>query len=205
MKMGKFQIGLGAVIGLGTLLFLSSGRADDATVAGEPMGTMQNRSSSQSEKSPEIVELLSVLRDARAVVHEPEQVVRAMNRLRELRAAEATDDLVALLDFKRPHSEQAGDGIVEIRPRTEFSNFPAMGALVEIGEPAIASLTRAVEDTKTSILVKENAVSVLQQIFRFNPKGGAEYLDSLARRVGSGATADRLAAAATKLRDSSEH
>ena len=83
---------------------------------------------------------------------------------------------------------------------TDFSWYPAMGALAEIGAPSVEAVSRVIVEDDGRTQATPNALRVLYQVFRYRPAEGADYLDGLAQRLRSPTTAKQVAATAADLR-----
>ncbi len=132
-----------------------------------------NWQTTQSEsRDKEIAQFIAIIRDSQLRIEDPNKVVEAINKLGEMKAVSAVDDLVQLLSF-RPISE--GEFLTGIRTEAE-KRFPAMGALFSIGKPALPSLIKIVENFDEQDLMSKNAAFTIVAIFREKPSDGVDYL-----------------------------
>jgi hypothetical protein len=127
--------------------------------------------------------------------------VEAIRRLGEIRSVAAIDDLVSLLTFKRTFRWESKDNsdIVEIQPITPANRYPAVGALMEIGSAALPALVKALETHETDSLETQNAVLVVQHVFRDQPQEAAMYLRAAATKSQTPLAGERLINAANRV------
>jgi hypothetical protein len=130
---------------------------------GEAAGGFQSGPSDEEE----IQRLLAVVREQGLAEREPETLAKAIERLGELKAKQAIDDLILLLAFKKPI--QIDPKSPPIRPIPPWVRYPASGALIKIGRPAVPALVRAIERTSTDAVESENALKSIMLIFRDEP------------------------------------
>ena len=142
---------------------------------------MTGEAESESREA-EIERLRQVIRDKEIQEQDPEQVVRAMRRLGELRAVDAIDDLIALLAFKYPKESRIG-GIGLNRG----DGYMAKSALFQIGEPALPALVRAIADNDIGSVEFKNARHAVMLIFRDDLPAGSNYLREEATQFSSSA------------------
>jgi hypothetical protein len=142
--------------------------------------------------SPDLVQFLtSVIPDegnARCVTW-------AIHKLGKERCDPAIVPLVRLLDFRRPQPE--GERIFQ---GLFYEEFPAEDALTLIGKKALPEVLRAIEASTSSDTLRENAVFVWMEIYRYtdeHPKGVA-LLKQEEMKAKDDATKERLKWAVSK-------
>jgi hypothetical protein len=159
------------------------------------------QSSDQEMRQQRVQILLSVLRDVGVRENSPQEVVKAIYELRDLRSAEAIDGLVSLLCFKQTFDwEVESHWIIDRRrPVPPDDRYPAIGALIRIGKPALASLTNVVESQEGETLAYKNAIYAITSIFLDDLSAASDYLKRAAANSSSMQSETRLLKAATKL------
>ena len=152
----------------------------------------------QTSREEKVSAMMAIVRSPEK--HSQDEVAEAIDNLGQLRAAEAVNDLVRLLSFRRTFWWEASksDAIQEIRPVTRSGRYPAVGALFSIGEPALPSLTRVIEKEPGNSLRAANALEAIGLIFREKPNDAVRHLREAASKA-KGTSASRLSAAAAKL------
>jgi len=162
----------------------------------------QHPDDAANRRNEEVGKLIAVLRDADVRKDHPEKVVSAIQRLGEMRAVEAVDDLIELLTFARRFDWESKDDkiIIEIQPITEGNRYPATSALFQIGRPALPALVKVVESNSLDSVRGQNAVSAIRNIFRDDLSGGVKYLEHAAEESANVDSGQRLTQAATQLR-----
>jgi hypothetical protein len=145
--------------------------------------------------------LLLKLRDEKLRQVAPKEVIAAIKRLGELRAQDAIGDLISLLAFRQIFPWESGeiDSIQEIHPITTSGRYPATGALMQIGKPALQALTDALAQKQTGTLESENALFVVEYIFLDDPQEGVSYLTEAATKFSDAQSRGRLLNAARRL------
>src|SRR5262249_19097521 len=122
-------------------------------------------------------------------------------RLGQMRAFEAIDDLTALLAFspRFPGEVLDPDGA----PLNEFQmeRYPAVGALFEIGRPALPALVRTIEANRVDSLEGQNALRSIQNIFREDLNEGARFLEHAAEASSNEYSKQDLRQAAARLKE----
>jgi hypothetical protein len=154
--------------------------------------TQTDQQSVDVHHQAEIKDLLAVLREKQIREREPEPLKNAIVRLRELKAAEASDDLAALLDFKWPKELVHGGS-------HEGDGYWAKSALVQIGKPALPALVKTLEATDTATIKFKNATETVMNIFRDNRVEGPLFLRQAAKKSQTPLGAQRLNTAAAYL------
>jgi hypothetical protein len=154
-----------------------------------------------SNPKEEVAKLLAVLRDPDLRRSHPEQVVAAIDRLGEMHASEAVEDLVKLLTFAQKFDWESPDqkAIVEIQLIHTGNRYPATSALFQIGQPALLALLKVIESDSASSLRRQNALFTIRNIFRDNPSEGVKYLNHAAQTSVDRPSAERLTEAAVEL------
>src|SRR5437867_9109587 len=149
-------------------------------------------------QSSEIEELLKTVRNKTLMQTDPERLVKAIERLGQLRALTAIDDLSQLLTFKRTFKgEEIGiaPGRTIINASHLYSpdeRYPAIGALHAIGEPALPALVRVIETNETGSRDSENAAYTVGSIFRDEPAREVNYLSEAAATASTPEGKNRL-------------
>jgi hypothetical protein len=164
--------------------------------------TPQSPDNAANRRSEEVGKLIAVLRDAEVRKDHPEKVVSAIQRLGEMRATEAIDDLIQLLTFARKFDWESPDDkmIVEIQLIHTGNRFPATSALFQIGRPALPALVKVIELDSLGSLKGQNAMFAIQGIFSDDLSGGVKYLEEAAQASSNADSAQRLIQAATQLK-----
>jgi hypothetical protein len=157
--------------------------------------------SNQEMRQQRIRILLSVLRDVGIRENSPQEVVKAIYELRDLRSAEAIDGLVPLLCFKQTFDwEVESHWIIDRRhPVPPDDRYPAIGALIRIGKPALASLINVIESQEEESLACKNAIYAITSIFLDDLSAASDYLKRAAANSSSMQSETRLLNAAAKL------
>ena len=171
-----------------------------------PMFGRQTQTSDNpaSQRAEEIARLVDILRDPDLKNTHPQEVVHAIQRLGQMRAVEAIDDLVQLLAFARRfpwERDQKSDAVVEIQPITPGNRYPATSALYQIGRPALPALTRVIELDGLDSTRGQNALFAVQNIFIQDLTEGAKYLRQAAEISATAESARHLRQAAAQLNE----
>ena len=157
-------------------------------------------------QSSEIEELLKTVRNKTLMQTDPEHLVKAIERLGQLRALTAIDDLTELLTFRRTFK---GEEIAVAPGRTIINashlyspdeRYPAILALRALGEPALPALVRVIETNETGSRASENAAYTVGSIFRDEPAREVKYLSEAAAKASTPEGRDRLLKAAEAAR-----
>jgi hypothetical protein len=169
----------------------------------EIQGVIADTGVQSSDQGKKVQELLSVLRDENLRERSQQEVVKAINKLGELRSREAIDDLVSLLSFKQTfmlEEEAKSKGIIErIHVITPDTRYPAIGALICIGKPALSSLINVVQSQEEGTLESENAIYSITEIFRADFLEGVDYMRQAASQASSIQSQQRLQKLVAKL------
>ena len=141
-------------------------------------------------QSSEIEELLKTVRNKTLMQTDPERLVKAIERLGQLRALTAIDDLSQLLTFKRTFKGEEIGIFVHLYSPEE--RYPAIRALRAIGEPALPALVRVIETNETGSRASENAAYTVGSIFRDEPAREVNYLSEAAATASTPEGKNRL-------------
>lgn len=183
-----------------------------------PCAQAEARISGQTgDENEEVKRLIMVLRDEGLREHEPQQVIKAIERLGALKAATAIDDLAQLLTFRQPFE---GESVRKTNIQMwQFPYYPAIKALSQIGKPALPALIKIIEEnesgsfgrgldparlfdkSQSSSIASDNAISVILAIFREKPVKAVEYLKKTAANASTPLTRQRLTEAAEKTEE----
>jgi hypothetical protein len=150
----------------------------------------------ESVRTTEIDKLRAVIGDKQLRRHDPKRVIAAINRLGELKADSAIADLISILTFRQEFSEEQQE--IDIIGLGQI--YPAVGALWQIGKPALPAVTAVIATTDTKSIESRNATYTVMLIFRDYPKEGVSYLEDQASKAQKPAAASRLRAAAERIR-----
>jgi hypothetical protein len=159
-----------------------------------------SRVTPQESREDEIVRLISDLRDTRVRQDDPERLIKAIERLGDLKATAAIDDLIQLIGFRRTFSWERNDGfVVERQPITPGNRYPAVSALFQIGKPALPALVQVIEGSESNSIESTNATYAVQSIFRENLPEGVKYLRHAAKQSFTVLMGQRLSTAARRI------
>jgi hypothetical protein len=138
-------------------------------------------------------QLLLTLDDEQIGKTDPKRVIKAIQRLGQMQAVTAIDDLIRLLGFQRTYSEREGDPILsQVRPTSILVRYPATEALAQIGQPALPALVRVIESADRRTMDSENALYTARLILRpWAGRAGEFFRDAAAKAV-SVEAAERL-------------
>ena len=154
----------------------------------------------QDNHEAEISTLISDLRDSRLRQDDPERVIKTIERLGDLKATAAVDDLIQLIGFKRTFKWERTDGFThELQPITPGNRYPAVSALFQIGKPALPALVKVIEISESDSVEGQNATYAVESIFRDDLPGGVKYLKDAATQSYTTMMAQRLSTAARRL------
>ena len=153
----------------------------------------QQSSMSRQEK---VEKFLSVIRDRELQQKDPNSFRAAIQELGKLRAAEAVDDLVKLLTYRREWQRErpAGDYITEGSSWTNYTGaaFPATTALENIGDAAVPALMRVIEGRDEASLESKNARYTVRAIFTRRNRNADAFFRAEATHAVSPEAARRL-------------
>lgn len=119
---------------------------------------------------------LVLLRDESLRQSDPEKLVAVISVTERRKIVEAVPELVNLLTFKRefewekrerenppaPGEPLIVGGFQQITPRVRY---PAIGALAQIGKPALPALLEVIKNQDSESLESQNALEALQAVF----------------------------------------
>ncbi len=142
-------------------------------------------------------EMLSYLRSERAFLDQS-CVRRAIIELGQAKYELAADVLASYLDFV-DETETAVDPNTRLRRLLPQKKYPAMGALCEIGRPALPAILGIIKNGDSSELVRENALGALINIYGPDLQVAVESLAQAGRSSSNKNDADRFHDAAWSL------
>ena len=147
--------------------------------------------------------LLAVLRDGKLRENEPKLVLEAIQRVGEMKAAQAISALIPLLTFRRTieAENQAGEAVVEIHLVPPGERYPAINALSQIGQASLPALVKVIQTQDSKSLESENASYTVMTIFRDDPARAVKYLRKAAAKSSEPMASQRLSHAADKAAD----
>ena len=149
--------------------------------------------------------LTAIVRDARLQETDPDRVVQAIQRLGEMKAVEAVDDLAGLLTFRKwfPWEKDPNQPkVVEGLGPTDRERYPAALALLQIGPPALPALIKVIEAHEPGSLETRNTLEVIIPLTRYDRPAYVQKLKDAAAGAPSPEAAERLRKAAEKLNQS---
>jgi hypothetical protein len=154
-----------------------------------------------TKKNEDTEKLLAVIRDKNLVETDRAKVIQAIDKLGELKATEAIEDLVGLLTLDRgakyfDKENPPSGGII-----SASSIYPAVQALYRIGEPAVPALIKVIENEKSDALASKNAHWVILTIYREEPGDAVKLLKEAADKSLTIEGKERLFEAAKKFED----
>ena len=166
---GVVFLGVCAALGLTSLAGDAADRADpiklllseDTKVRAEG----QRRILMQTKTT--VSQLAAIIDDPENHVHNSGAVQDAMRTLGALHATEGIDILIAYIGFplvhhpKAPEYPQSVDGGTFGKPIEQL--FPAVGALIEIGDPCVPRVIKKLGETK-SVLEERACIAVLRRL-----------------------------------------
>jgi hypothetical protein len=126
--------------------------------------------------------LIGILRDGKLRQSERKKVVGAIIKLGDMRSVAAIDDLVKLLNFKRTFPQDKDVDVTESHPISLTGRYPAGGALLQIGKPALAALVKVIESHKCSDVESQVASETIIGILRDNYAEAAKFLREIAAK-----------------------
>lgn len=149
-----------------------------------------------------VSELLTLLRDEQLRTSEPKRVIEAIDRLGEMKAIEAIDDLIELLTFEKIFEWEKNiprDFHVDLIGIDLLDRYPATVALFRIGKPALPALLKVIERSEVGTLENNLAIRTVMMTFGDDPKNGVTFFREAAERTLSPDKARRLLEAAARL------
>lgn len=187
-------LGFLLTLGSGAQAFALRSMIPDQTDTSARAAELQSRT---PDEEAELGRLLAIIRDNKLRESSPETVVRAIDRLGELKPVSAIDDLVGLLGFKDP-SRESKHPYLRLRISPFRQPYPAVSALLEIGKPALPALVKAVETHEPGSVTSENAIYIIVWVNPEDPAAGVHYLQNAADKATSRVAAYRLSLATTR-------
>lgn len=144
--------------------------------------------------------LLAVLHDGKLRESEPKLVLEAIQRVGEMKAAQAISALIPLLTFSQTieAENQVGEAIVEIHLVPPGERYPAIKALSQIGQASLPALVKVIQAHDGKSLESENASYTVMVIFRDDPARAVKYLRKAAAKSSEPMASQRLSHAADK-------
>lgn len=180
-------------LGLGTIVAIERGVSSGVL--------HQDQEAMQPTQENEVDKLRDIVRAERLRQENPKQVISAIKRLGEFKAESAIADLVSILTFKQMFYFETPDAINEVRSITPASRYPATGALIEIGKPAVPALSNVIERHKSGSVETENSIFAIIVIFQEDVREGVEYLRNSSAKSPSHQASQRLVAAAARIEE----
>jgi len=168
-------------------------------IGGVMTSVNSQRAGTPSLQADEISDLLLILRDTKVREQDPQRLTKAIERIGELKAPAAVEDLVQLITYNRKFEWERDDVINEIRLITIGNRYPAISALSQIGKPSLPAVIKVVKTHEIGSVESENAVFVVQTIFREHLSEGIDYLKEAASVASSPEEVQRLLNAAEVL------
>jgi hypothetical protein len=139
-------------------------------------------------RDEEIAQLIAIIRNSQLRIEDPQKVVEAINKLGEMKAASAADDLAQLLTFRLV---SLGERLTGMRTEAD-ARIPAVNALYLIGKPALPALVKVIENFDEQDLMSRNAREAIVSIFRGKRSEGVKYINEAASRSSSSLGSQRL-------------
>jgi hypothetical protein len=146
-------------------------------------------------RDKEIAQLIAIIRNSQLRIEDPKKVVEAINKLGEMNAASAVDDLAQLLTFRLV---SLGERLTGITTEAD-QRFPAVSALYLIGKPALPALVKVIENFDEQDLMSRNARYTMVAIFRGNLSEGVKHINQAASRSSSALGSQRLSIVAVEM------
>jgi hypothetical protein len=146
-------------------------------------------------RDEEIAQLIAIIRNSQLRIEDPKKVVEAINKLGEMKATSAVDDLAQLLTFR---IVSVGEILTGMRTEAD-TRFPAVSALFLIGMPALPALIKVVEDFDEQDLMSRNAWQTIISIFSGKLPEGVEYVNQAASKSSSALGSQRLSKLAEEM------
>jgi hypothetical protein len=146
-------------------------------------------------RDEEIAQLIALIRNSQLRIEDPNKVVEAINKLGEMKAASAVDDLAQLLTFRLV---SLGERLTGMRTEAD-ARFPAVSALYLIGNPALPALVKVIENFNEQDLMSRNAREAIFSIFRGKLSEGVKYINEAASRSSSALGSQRLSVLAGEM------
>lgn len=121
---------------------------------------------SYSQRNEEVTRLMAVIRNQSYRENQPELVVKAIDRLAEMKANEAVPALIEIITFKvQPISEvRIGNFGIEYHAITDFDRYPVINALFQLGKSAFPELINVIENEECESLPNVLAFEVIETV-----------------------------------------
>lgn len=153
------------------------------------------------KQDEEVKKLINIIRNENLVKSDSEKVVKAIDRLGELKAKEAVTDIAKLLTLDRgaryfDTENPPSGGII-----TPYSIYPAVKALNNIGETSVPDLIKVIEREETNSLPSENAYFTIMTIYRENLEKAVIALRKQVFLAETGQGSERILKAVKRLED----
>jgi len=116
---------------------------------------------------------VAILSDGQYLAKDQVCVAQAMRFLGTFHVAESAPRLTELLSYKRVIKNP-------MKVLTPADEYPALGALIGIGEPAVPALIRVIAVASEGEVTRKNAIDALMTIYRENPVMGVRALENAA-------------------------
>jgi hypothetical protein len=158
---------------------------------------------STADADREINQLAQTLHDRQTRQDEQDQVLRVIQRLSELGTPKAINILTEFLTYRCTFPQEQGSDpnvINEIHLITPAGRYPAIGALFQIGKPALPALVKVIETHESDSLTSENATLTIMLIFRESPAKGIDFLNQAALDASTQQAKQRLLYATEKAK-----
>ncbi len=173
-----------------------------AAVAPRPAQPGQDLASQDepTARQQKIESLLKTLHDRELQETDPDQVVKAIVQLRDMRAVEAIDDLIGLLTYRRVWLwEKKREPGQPPPPRDGFgptgnttAAYPATAALTLIGKSALPALLKVIETHEVDSLEAKNSRDTVRAILRHERSGADQLFREAAAKASSPEIAKRF-------------
>jgi hypothetical protein len=167
-----------------------------ATHCSPPPPAVPHRLSNEEE----VDKLRAIARDKKLRETDPERVIEALERLAVLGDDAATKDLVNFLTFKKAYPwETDPSRPIDAGLTGPASRYPAVGALMNIGDSCVPTLLKVIETHDPSSLESRNSMDVITYLSRDKRQKYIQELRKEATEAPSPLAAERLLTAAETL------
>lgn len=130
---------------------------------------------STPDMDTKIKELKTVLSEKGLRKSDPARLENAITQVAAQKIVDLIPELVQLLDYKHHRPETSGL-IVEIHTSTPESEYPAIAALIRIGEPSRFELIECLRNNNPESLLAMNAFQAFSAIYRYSSAKGIDEL-----------------------------
>lgn len=135
--------------------------------------------------------------------------INAIKRLGDARVKRAIPLLIKYLDYEDEVAFERSkpktiNGITIITEENDLylsGRYPVVGALIQIGKPALPELVKVIEKEEPTSIESQNALFVIQQIFIEDSLKGVLFLEEASSKSKSINGSERLQMAAKKTRE----